>query len=177
MTLRHQQATQEIQKNSRVCFARQQQPLQGCYLTRYRPPSRRSRLLAASVLPTRPPIQPIRPPGLAPRARLRTSPEPLTTRAGAACAAHWFNANLDTPNMIRSLPIGALVVAFVAPAAAHVTLEHQQAKVSAPYKAVLRVPHGCEGTATTAIRVKIPDGVIGVKPMPKSGWTLTTVTD
>jgi len=79
--------------------------------------------------------------------------------------------------MIRSLLIGASVVGFVAPAAAHVTLEHQQARVSAPYKAVLRVPHGCDGTATIAIRVKIPEGVIGVKPMPKSGWTLTTVTD
>src|SRR5262245_10303516 len=129
MTLRHQQATQEIQKNSRVCFARQQQPLQGCYLTRYRPPSRRSRLLAASVLPTRPPIQPIRPRGLAPRARLRTSPEPLTTRAGAACAAHWFNANLDTKYDPFSAHWRAV---FVAPAAAHVTLEHQQARVSAP---------------------------------------------
>jgi uncharacterized protein YcnI len=41
---------------------------------------------------------------------------------------------------------------------------------------VLRVPHGCEKTATTAIRVKIPEGVIGVKPMPKSGWTLATTS-
>ena len=38
------------------------------------------------------------------------------------------------------------------------------------------MPHGCEGSATTAIRVRIPEGVIGVKPMPKPGWTLTTVT-
>jgi uncharacterized protein YcnI len=78
--------------------------------------------------------------------------------------------------MTRSLLIGALVVAFVTPAAGHVTLEHQEARVGTSYKAVLRVPHGCEGTATTAIRVKIPDGVIGVKPMPKPGWTLNTVT-
>src|SRR5438552_19153520 len=78
--------------------------------------------------------------------------------------------------MIRSLLIGTLAVAFVAPAAAHVTLENQDAKVGASYKAVFRVPHGCDGTATTAIRVKIPEGVIGVKPMPKPGWTLTTIT-
>ena len=39
---------------------------------------------------------------------------------------------------------------------------------------MLRVPHGCEGSATTAIRIRLPDGVIGVKPMPKPGWTLET---
>ena len=42
------------------------------------------------------------------------------------------------------------------------------------YKAVLRVGHGCEGKPTTAIRVKIPEGVIAVKPMPKPGWQLAT---
>jgi uncharacterized protein YcnI len=78
--------------------------------------------------------------------------------------------------MLRSLLIGALAAAVVTPAAAHVTLETQEAKVNAPYKGVLRVPHGCEKTATTSIRVRIPDGVIGVKPKPSAGWTLTTVT-
>jgi uncharacterized protein YcnI len=75
--------------------------------------------------------------------------------------------------MIRSLLIGALVLG-VTPAAAHVTLEKQQANTGAPYKAVLRVPHGCEGSATIALRVRIPDGVIAVKPMPKPGWMLST---
>ena len=79
--------------------------------------------------------------------------------------------------MTRSMIlIGALIAAVVTPAAAHVTLETQETKVGASYKAVLKVPHGCERTATTSIRVKIPDGMIGVKPMPKPGWTLTTVT-
>jgi periplasmic copper chaperone A len=77
--------------------------------------------------------------------------------------------------MIRSLLLGALSV-FTTSALAHVTLESQQARIGGAYKAVLRVPHGCDGGATTAIRVKIPEGVIGVKPMPKPGWTLTTVT-
>lgn len=69
--------------------------------------------------------------------------------------------------------IGAIVI--VCPAAAHITLETREAPVGAGYKAVLRVPHGCEGTATTSVRVRIPDGVIRAKPMPKPGWTLTTV--
>jgi periplasmic copper chaperone A len=78
--------------------------------------------------------------------------------------------------MMRSLVIAALVVAVATPALAHVTLEAQEARLNAPYKGVLRISHGCEKTATTSVRVRIPDGVIGVKPMPKAGWTLTTVT-
>jgi uncharacterized protein YcnI len=78
--------------------------------------------------------------------------------------------------MIRSLVVGALAATFITPAIAHITLESQEAKVGSGYKAVLRVPHGCDGSATLSIRVKIPEGLIGVKPMPKSGWTLTTAT-
>jgi uncharacterized protein YcnI len=78
--------------------------------------------------------------------------------------------------MNRSLLVSALAVALITPAMAHVTLEAQEAKVGSGYKAVLRVPHGCSGSATTSIRVKVPEGLIGVKPMPKPGWALTTTT-
>ncbi|WP_342241408.1 YcnI family copper-binding membrane protein [Inquilinus sp. OTU3971] len=77
--------------------------------------------------------------------------------------------------MLKSfLPAMALLAAS-APAFAHVTLETQEAPVGGTYKAVLRVPHGCEGSPTVRIRVQIPEGVIAVKPMPKPGWTLETV--
>ncbi|KRQ09399.1 hypothetical protein AOQ73_10180 [Bradyrhizobium pachyrhizi] len=62
------------------------------------------------------------------------------------------------------------------PAIAHITLEGKQAAVGSYYKAVFAVPHGCAGSATIKIRVQIPEGVIGVKPMPKAGWTLDAVT-
>ena len=55
--------------------------------------------------------------------------------------------------------------------AAHVTLEKRQAPVGSYYKAVFAVPHGCAGSATVKLRVQIPEGVIGIKPMPKPGWT------
>ena len=38
------------------------------------------------------------------------------------------------------------------------------------------MPHGCEGAATTRVRIHIPEGVIAVKPMPKPGWQLETVS-
>jgi uncharacterized protein YcnI len=58
------------------------------------------------------------------------------------------------------------------PALAHVTLEVAQAPVGSTYKAVFRVPHGCEGKPTNVVRVQIPEGVIAVKPQPKAGWEL-----
>lgn len=53
---------------------------------------------------------------------------------------------------------------------AHVTLETQQAPAESYYKAVVRVPHGCDGSPTIAVRVRIPEGVTGVKIQPKPGW-------
>jgi len=79
--------------------------------------------------------------------------------------------------MFRRLFAGAAgALVSVSCASAHITLEQQQAPVGSTYKGVMRVPHGCEGAATTSIRVRIPDGVIGVKPMPKPGWQLNTVS-
>ena len=37
------------------------------------------------------------------------------------------------------------------------------------------MPHGCAGSATVKLRVKIPEGVIAVKPMPKPGWNMETI--
>ena len=72
--------------------------------------------------------------------------------------------------------VAAGAAVFVCCASAHITLETQQAPVGAPYKAVLRVPHGCDGAATVALRVRVPEGVIAVKPMPKPGWKIETVS-
>jgi len=78
--------------------------------------------------------------------------------------------------MFRELALGALGAATIAAtASAHVTLERTEAAVGSPYKAVLRVPHGCEGTATVALRIRVPEGMIAVKPMPKPGWKIETM--
>src|SRR5215213_2165564 len=71
--------------------------------------------------------------------------------------------------------VTALAALFASQAAAHVSLENRQAAVGSYYKAVFTVPHGCAGSPTVKIRVQIPEGVIGIKPMPKAGWTLDVV--
>jgi periplasmic copper chaperone A len=71
------------------------------------------------------------------------------------------------------IAISASCLAAVS-AFAHVTLEQPQVETGAYYKATLRVGHGCEGLPTTALRVQLPAGFQGAKPMPKPGWTLQT---
>jgi uncharacterized protein YcnI len=78
-----------------------------------------------------------------------------------------FHTTLLSAALGAAGALAGMTIAF-----AHITLENQQAPVGASYKAVLRVPHGCDGSATVAVRVRIPDGFIEVKPMPKPGWKL-----
>ena len=77
---------------------------------------------------------------------------------------------------MKTMLCAAALVAFGTAAAAHATLEVEEAPINSTYKAVMRVPHGCEGEATKRLRIQIPEGMIAVKPMPKAGWTLETVT-
>ena len=79
------------------------------------------------------------------------------------------------PSLGRPAALALILSTASLPALAHATLEVQQAPVGSSYKAVLRVPHGCSGSATIRVRVQIPEGFVGVKPMPKAGWTLETV--
>lgn len=72
------------------------------------------------------------------------------------------------------LPLFA-IVAIAGPAFAHATLEVSEAPANSTYKAVVRIGHGCEGAATTTVRVQIPEGVIVAKPMPKAGWEVQLV--
>ncbi|MGH6760620.1 MAG: DUF1775 domain-containing protein [Phyllobacterium sp.] len=67
------------------------------------------------------------------------------------------------------------VFANAAAAQAHASLEKAEAKNDTTYKAVLRVPHGCEGKATNEVRIKLPEGFISAQPMPKSGWDVEII--
>lgn len=61
--------------------------------------------------------------------------------------------------------------------AAHVVLEQQTAPAGSYYKGTFRVGHGCEGSPTTAITIRLPEPMASVKPMVKPGWTVTVRTE
>lgn len=65
------------------------------------------------------------------------------------------------------------LLTLAAAASAHVVLEQREAEAGSAYKAVLKVGHGCDGSATTALSVILPPGFRGAKPTPKAGWTLS----
>ena len=59
-------------------------------------------------------------------------------------------------------------------AVAHITLSEPKAEAGSYYKATLRVGHGCNGSPTHGLVAQIPVGFQGVKPQPKTGWTVAT---
>ena len=71
--------------------------------------------------------------------------------------------------------VATATLAMTGAAMAHVTLETAEAPAGSYYKAVMRVGHGCEGSPMREMRVKVPDGMVNVKPMPKPGWEVSTV--
>lgn len=68
------------------------------------------------------------------------------------------------------------LLALALPAAAHVFVADGSSVPAGGDGAVIhfRVPHGCDGQATTAVSVQLPEGVVGAKPELIPGWTATT---
>lgn len=75
-----------------------------------------------------------------------------------------------------SLGAAALALTISLPAMAHVTADPALAEPGSYFRTALRVPHGCGSSATTAIQVGIPDGVVSVRPQAKAGWQVAIET-
>ena len=76
--------------------------------------------------------------------------------------------------MVRNTALIALSVCVLAApvaAGAHVAFVQPVASPGS-YTGALRVSHGCDGSATTTIRIEIPDSVTGAKPQAKAGWVI-----
>ena len=74
------------------------------------------------------------------------------------------------PGLFLSLTSLSLILA--SPAAAHVAFIKRQIPLTASIDLTLRVPHGCEGSPTLRLRMRIPRAVASVAPQPKEGWTV-----
>lgn len=66
-----------------------------------------------------------------------------------------------------------VLLASVGTVHAHAVLERGEAPADSYFKAVIGIGHGCEGSPTLRVRVRIPEGILGIKPQPKAGWELT----
>ncbi|HYI99213.1 MAG TPA: YcnI family protein [Thermoleophilaceae bacterium] len=70
--------------------------------------------------------------------------------------------------------MAAASLALAAPATAHVTIEPGEAPADGYATLDVQVPHGCDGSGTTAVRVKVPRSVPSVTPQVHLGWEVTT---
>lgn len=66
-----------------------------------------------------------------------------------------------------------LTLCATAPTMAHVTANPRTAPAGSYFRTALRVGHGCEGSATVALRVTVPDGIYTIRPQMKPGWRIT----
>jgi hypothetical protein len=69
-----------------------------------------------------------------------------------------------------------LAIVGASSASAHMGIELRGSTPTAGSSSTImfRPGHGCDGDATNALSVEIPDGVTGVKAQPKAGWKLST---
>lgn len=77
---------------------------------------------------------------------------------------------------IKTTLAAALAVSLTAaaPAAAHITIAPAEAPADGYATLQVQVPHGCDGSATKAIRVQIPESVPSVTPQVHPGWDVST---
>lgn len=72
---------------------------------------------------------------------------------------------------------GALLAALAPFADAHTVADPDSGPAGGTLRTSFRVTHGCKGSPTVAVTIRMPPGVISAKPMPKVGWTVEVKTE
>ena len=64
----------------------------------------------------------------------------------------------------------ALSLAATSPASAHIDPEPAEAQAGSTLSIGFTVEHGCDGSPTTQLDMRLPDGVTGATPDVVEGW-------
>jgi len=84
------------------------------------------------------------------------------------CHVHYLEQN-----PMKHICMLASVLAFLThPTLAHVTANPDKAVAGTYFQTSFRITHGCADSATTAVHIKIPAGVLSVHPQFKPGWDM-----
>jgi uncharacterized protein YcnI len=73
----------------------------------------------------------------------------------------------------RTATLALVALLATSPAMAHVTADRAEMPANSYVRIAFRVGHGCDGAATTGIRLTVPQELRGASPMPHPGWTLS----
>jgi uncharacterized protein YcnI len=69
-----------------------------------------------------------------------------------------------------ALALGVAVALVSAPSIAHVGLRPTQAAAGSEQTLAFLIEHGCSGSPTIRVRVRLPEGVEDARALPKEGW-------
>ncbi|WP_158299767.1 YcnI family protein [Glycomyces paridis] len=103
------------------------------------------------------------------RRRCRGPPE----KAVSAMSRNALRRALARTGLIAAAALTAAAIA--APASAHVTISAANTVAGSYTLLTVSVPHGCEGEATTAIAIQIPEPINAVTPTVNPGWDVEKV--
>lgn len=83
--------------------------------------------------------------------------------------------------LARLITVGGVVAGGVAllalPAAAHVEIEEAEVAAGSTAFVTFGVPHGCDESPTTVIRIQIPDDIASAMPTQNASWDVAVVTE
>lgn len=85
-----------------------------------------------------------------------------------------LKSSMTVSLLFKAVSAAALLVC-ASSAFSHISLAEGSAPAGSTYRAALRIGHGCGVSPTTAIKVILPAGFKGAKPMPKAGWKLAVL--
>jgi periplasmic copper chaperone A len=94
------------------------------------------------------------------------------TRATSRAAQPWARGAA-----LAGLLAAGLLALAAAPAAAHVTITASTTAAGATAVVRMEVPHGCEGSATTALAVRMPEGVSELAADDTERWSAEAAGD
>lgn len=68
--------------------------------------------------------------------------------------------------------IAAMSLAWPMPAFAHVTANPNTGEAGQYFETKFRVSHGCDGSDTVEVHIRLPQGMVIAKPQAKPGWKI-----
>lgn len=72
--------------------------------------------------------------------------------------------------VLLCLALSAVALGFATPAAAHIDPDPAEAQAGAALSVGFTVEHGCDGSPTVQLDMRLPDGVTDASPDPVDGW-------
>jgi uncharacterized protein YcnI len=79
---------------------------------------------------------------------------------------------------VSVLPAAAVALAMsAAPAAAHVTISPEEATAGSSTVLTASLSHGCDGSPTTRITIRMPEQILTVAPTQNPSWTVRKVME